>query len=148
MRRGTNDRTSAQAPRVRQVFDGIKGFSKGEGNTLASYAKGSIVFAQGEQATSLFYVHKGKLKLTALSKTGEEATVEVLGRGDVFGESCLTRQDRRITTATTLTKCSITRLTRDAVLDLLHKDPSFSEWLISHVITHRIRIEKALLDLI
>jgi hypothetical protein len=126
VRRGTNDRRSAQAPPARRVFDGTKAFSaEGDGNTLVSYTKGSIVFAQGERATSIFCLHKGKVKLTALSKTSEEATVEVLGPGDVFGEGCLVSQGRRVTTATTLTKCSITRLTRDAVFDLMHKYPSF-----------------------
>ncbi len=64
--------------------------SPGKGRTLADYAKNDTIFRQGDPADALFYIHKGKIKLTVVSKQGKEAVVALLGGGDFFGEGCLT----------------------------------------------------------
>jgi CRP-like cAMP-binding protein len=61
----------------------------GKGRTLAGYAKNHTIFLQGEPADAIFYIHKGKIKLTVVSKQGKEAVVALLGPGDFFGEGCL-----------------------------------------------------------
>jgi CRP-like cAMP-binding protein len=61
----------------------------GKGRTLAGYAKNDTIFVQGDPADAIFYIHKGKIKLTVVSKQGKEAVVALLGPGDFFGEGCL-----------------------------------------------------------
>jgi len=61
----------------------------GKGRTLADYAKNHTIFLQGDTADAVFYIHKGKVKLTVVSKQGKEAVVALLGPGDFFGEGCL-----------------------------------------------------------
>ena len=104
------------------------------------------VFAQGDKANAIFYIQKGKIKLTVVSKTGKEAVVAVLGTGDFFGEGCLAGQPLRMATATAMMDGSIMRLEKDRVIQLLHQEPAFSELLLAYMLTRTIRIEEDLVD--
>jgi CRP/FNR family cyclic AMP-dependent transcriptional regulator len=149
MRRRGKVRASTQGPPAREDFDGTKFLSEeGEGKTREIYAKGRIVFAQGDSANSIFYVQKGNINLSTVSKVGQVATIEVLGPGDLLGEGCLAGQKRRVATATTLSECSLTELARDTVVRMIKSEPDFSKWLISYLIRRRIRIEKVFLELL
>jgi hypothetical protein len=80
-----------------------------------------IIFAQGDSADAIFYIQKGKVKLTVLSKRGKEAVIAVLGPCGFFGEGCLAGQSVRMSTVTPMTDCSIMRLTRATVIETLRK---------------------------
>jgi CRP/FNR family transcriptional regulator, cyclic AMP receptor protein len=90
----------------------------GKGRTLADHGKNQQIFLQGDSADAIFYVHKGKIKLTVVSQQGKEAVVAILGGGDFFGEGCLAGQSLRMATATTMSDCSITRLEKSSVYAL------------------------------
>ena len=66
------------------------------GRGIAQFAKGQVAFSQGDPADSVFYIQKGKFKLTVLSERGKEAVVSILGPGDFFGEACMVGQMRRL----------------------------------------------------
>ena len=70
----------------------------GEGRSIAKYRRGQTIFSQGERADSVFYIQKGKVKLTVVSKQGKEAVVAILGVDEFFGEGCLAGQTMRIAT--------------------------------------------------
>jgi CRP/FNR family cyclic AMP-dependent transcriptional regulator len=118
----------------------------GEGKTIAPYEEGKVVFAQGDPATALFYIQEGKIKITVVSQAGKEAVIAVLGAGDFFGEGCLAGQQTRMATATAMTACSIMRLERNTVFVVLHQEPTFSELLLSYMLSRSIRIEEDLVD--
>ena len=99
----------------------------GKGRVVSAFEKGKIVFAQGEAANSVFYIQKGKVKLTVVSEQGKEAVIAMLGAADFFGEGCLTVQPLRMATATAMAECSIMRLEKAVVLQALHKEPAFAE---------------------
>src|SRR5438132_9438298 len=84
----------------------------GDGRTINAFDEDKVLFAQGDPANAIFYIQKGKVKLTVLSQTGKEAVIAVLGGGDFFGEGCLAGQQLRMSTATAMTACSIMRLER------------------------------------
>jgi CRP/FNR family cyclic AMP-dependent transcriptional regulator len=65
--------------------------------------KDQIVFAQGDPADAVFYIQKGKVKVTVGSQQGKEAVVAILGTNDFFGEGCLAGQALRIATVETMT---------------------------------------------
>ena len=117
-----------------------------KGRTLADYGKNDKVFLQGDPANAIFYIHKGKIKLTVVSRQGKEAVVAILGAGDFFGEGCLAGQSQRMASATTMSDCSVTRLEKAAVLRLLHDQPAFSELFLHHLLSRNIRIEEDLVD--
>ncbi len=118
--------------------------SKGRDQT--DYQKNQIVFSQGDPAHAVFYIQKGKIKLTVVSKEGKEAVVAILGFGDFFGEGCLAGQSVRMATATTMSVCSIMRLEKAGVVRLLHEQPAFSDLLLHHLLSRNIRIEEDLVD--
>jgi CRP/FNR family transcriptional regulator, cyclic AMP receptor protein len=118
----------------------------GVGRTIWPYEENIVVFSQGDLAHSLLYIQKGKVKISVLSKGGKEAVIAMLGEGDFFGEGCLAGQPLRISTAITLTECSIMRLEKATVIEMLHKEPAFSELLLAYTLSRTIRIEEDLVD--
>src|ERR1700745_94422 len=94
----------------------------GKGKTHAHYLKDHKVFSQGDPAQAIFYIQKGKVKLTVVSKQGKEAVIAILGAGDFFGEGCLAGQPLRMSTVTTITECSIVRLDKVDTVRVLHDE--------------------------
>src|SRR3984885_7468734 len=119
----------------------------GEGRTLADYKKNQKVFSQGDSADAVFYIQKGQVKLTVVSRQGKEAVVAILGSDNPFlGEGCLAGQSIRMATATTMSQCSIMRIKKAAMVRVLHDEPTFSELFLHHVLFRNIRIEEDLVD--
>jgi CRP/FNR family cyclic AMP-dependent transcriptional regulator len=116
------------------------------GRTISKYRAQQVVFSQGDVADSVFYVQKGKIKLTVVSSQGKEAVVAQLGADEFCGEGCLAGQTRRIATAIAMTECEIMRLDKAALLRVLREEPSFSEMFVSHLLARSIRIEADLVD--
>jgi len=134
-------------PKAKPPFD-PRGFlaKVGNGHTLADYKKNQVVFSQGDLADALFYIRKGKVKLTVVSKQGKEAVVGVLGLHDFFGEGCLSGQPLRMATATAMTDCQAMRLEKAETIQVLHDEPSFSELFLTYLLARNIRLEEDLVD--
>jgi len=129
------------------LFDPKKFLSvPGVGRTTWPYEENTVIFSQGEEANALLYIQKGKIKITVLSKGGKEAVIAMLGEGDFFGEGCLAGQPLRISTATAITACSIMRMEKATVVEMLHKEPAFAQLLLAYMLTRTIRIESDLVD--
>jgi CRP/FNR family cyclic AMP-dependent transcriptional regulator len=118
----------------------------GEGRTIATYRKDQIVFSQGGPADAVFYVQKGKVKITVVSEQGKEAIVAMLGASDFLGEGCLAGQPKRIATVKAITECVIVRLEKAAIIRVIHEEPAFSEMFIAHLLARNIRVEEDLID--
>jgi len=116
------------------------------GRTISKYRAQQVVFSQGDVADSVFYVQRGKIKLTVVSSQGKEAVVALLGADEFCGEGCLAGQTRRIATAIAMTECEIMRLDKAALLRVLREEPSFSEMFVSHLLARSIRVEADLVD--
>jgi CRP/FNR family transcriptional regulator, cyclic AMP receptor protein len=109
-------------------------------------ATGAVVFAQGAQANSVFYVQEGGVKLSVLSSAGKEAVVAMLGPGDFFGEGSLAGQPLRMGTATAVMRTALLRVPKRDMVRMLHEHPEFSDRFIAHMLTRNIRIEEDLVD--
>jgi CRP/FNR family transcriptional regulator, cyclic AMP receptor protein len=118
----------------------------GKGKTLLEYRKRKTVFAQGDSADAVFYVQKGRVKLSVASAQGKEAVIAIMGPGDFLGEGCLAGQPLRLATATSLTECSLVRVEKKAVVQLLHTQSAFSEFFISYLLGRNLRIQEDLID--
>jgi CRP-like cAMP-binding protein len=118
----------------------------GKGRTRADYSKNQRVFSQGDEADAIFYIQKGKVKLTVISRQGKEAVIALLGANDFFGEGCLAGQARRMASATSMSECSIMRLKKEDVIPVLHAQPAFTELFLHYVLSRNIRIEEDLVD--
>jgi CRP/FNR family transcriptional regulator, cyclic AMP receptor protein len=118
----------------------------GDGKTMFTYLKNEVVFSQGDSADAVFYIQKGNVKLTVISKQGKEAVIAMLGPGCFFGEGCLNGHPLRIATAETIDGCEITRVEKATMIATIHDKAGFSEMFMSHLLTRNGRIEEDLID--
>ena len=133
--------------RRRPSFDPKSFLAKvGEGRSIGKYRKDEILFAQGDPADAVFYIQKGKVKITVVSEQGKEAVVAVLGADEFVGEGCLAGQAQRIASVATMTDAVIMRLEKAAVVNVIHQEPAFSEMFIAHLLARAIRVEADLVD--
>jgi CRP/FNR family transcriptional regulator, cyclic AMP receptor protein len=118
----------------------------GAGKTILEFRKNQNVFAQGDIADTVFYIQKGKIKLTVVSDQGKEAVVAILEPGQFFGEGCMNGHKLRISTTTAMDDSLITCIAKDAMLSALHDEPQFSEVFMAYLLTRNSRIEEDLID--
>jgi CRP-like cAMP-binding protein len=118
----------------------------GEGRKILSVEKKQVIFAQGDGADSIFYVQKGRVRLTVVSQAGKEATIAIVGEGNFFGEGALAGQLLRMGSAAAMTDCEILRVDKKTMIDALHREPSFSEMFVAYLLARNIRYEEDLVD--
>jgi CRP/FNR family transcriptional regulator, cyclic AMP receptor protein len=116
------------------------------GRTIAAFPKKRTIFVQGDPSDAVFYIQKGKVKLTVLSKTGKEATIGILSEGDFFGEGCLAGQPLRMCSATAMTDCSLMRINKKSMIAVIHSERAFSDMFVAYLLTRNIRYEEDLVD--
>jgi CRP-like cAMP-binding protein len=118
----------------------------GDGRRNLTFAKNKGIFAQGDLADSVFYIQKGKVKLTVVSPDGREATLGLLDMENFFGEGALAGQSLRMGSAWAMTDCEIQRIDKKAMIDALHCESSFSELFVTYLLGRNIRYEEDLVD--
>jgi CRP-like cAMP-binding protein len=116
------------------------------GRKIVAFAKKRTIFVQGDPSDAVFYVQKGKVKLTVLSQIGKEATIAILNEGDFFGEGCLTGQPLRLCSATAISDCSVMRIDKKSMVEVLHREHEFSDMFVAFLLTRNIRYEEDLVD--
>jgi CRP/FNR family transcriptional regulator, cyclic AMP receptor protein len=135
------------ATKRRRSFDTKSFLARvGEGQSIGKYRKGQIVFSQGDAGDAVFYIQKGKAKVTVVSEQGKEAVIAILGTDEFFGEGCLAGQVQRIATVTAMADSVIARLEKSAIIQVIHQEPKFSEMFIAHLLGRAIRVEADLVD--
>jgi len=138
---------AARAPQPTLPFDPKTFLTRvSEGKSVASYRRKHVIFAQGDPADAVFYLQKGRVKLTVVSKQGKEAIVALLGADEFFGEGCLAGQPIRMSTATATEDATVLRLRKKAMVRLLHTDARFSELFTTYLLSRNIRFEEDLVD--
>jgi CRP/FNR family transcriptional regulator, cyclic AMP receptor protein len=114
--------------------------------TLSKYNENQIVYAQGDPADSVFYIHRGEVKVTVVSKLGKEAIVAIRGPDEFCGEGAMTGTPLRLATATTMSTCEILRLETGTIVRLLHENQEFADYFLAHLLTRTARVEADLVD--
>src|SRR5580704_7544757 len=118
----------------------------GEGRKIVALPKKRRIFTQGEQADAVFYVQKGKVRLTVVSNSGKEATIGIVSEGNFFGEGSLAGQLVRMGSAVSLTDCQILRVEKKAMLAALHREHTLSDMFVAYLLARNIRYEEDLVD--
>src|ERR1700730_14558288 len=135
------------AKKAKKFFDADVFLATADGGrTVSQYEKGVPVFAQGQPADAVFYIQKGKVKLTVTSDHGKEAVLAILETGDFFGEGCLIGQPLRLAAATAMTESSIMRVEKPAMIRIFRTEVSFAEKFMAHLVTRNSRVEADLVD--
>jgi len=118
----------------------------GAGRKIVTVPKKQTIYAQGVMADAVFYIQKGEVRLTVVSKTGKEATIGILSEGNFFGEGALAGQILRMGSATAITNCELLRIDKKAMIDALHREHAFSDMFVSYLLARNIRYEEDLVD--
>jgi CRP-like cAMP-binding protein len=116
------------------------------GRKIVAFSRKQTFFAQGDSSDAVFYIREGKVRLTVVSEIGKEATIGVLNEGDFFGEGCLTGQSVRLCSATALTNCSVMKIDKKSMMEVLHREQAFSDMFVAHLLARNIRYEEDLVD--
>lgn len=129
-------------------FDPQNFLSKvGTGRTNATYKNKQSIFSQGEVADSIFYIQKGKVKLSVISEHGKEAVVAILNKNEFFGEGCLAGgQKTRLATATAVEACDVMRLDKSTMVLALHTEPALADLFMKYLLERTVRVEEDLVD--
>jgi CRP/FNR family cyclic AMP-dependent transcriptional regulator len=120
--------------------------SAGVDKKVKHFKKAEIIFSQGSPAESVIYIQEGAVKLTALSASGKEAIIAVLGPGDFFGEGCMAGQPVRVGNATAIVPSTVLTIEKNEMVQVLHEQHALSDLFINFVLTRNIRIEEDLID--
>jgi len=118
----------------------------GEGRKVVVFPKKQTIFTQGDAADAVFYIQEGEVRLTAVSKTGKEATLGILREGDFFGEGSLAGQPLRMGSATAMTDCELLRIDKKAMVLALHREHKFSDLFVAYLLARNVRYEEDLVD--
>jgi CRP-like cAMP-binding protein len=135
------------ASRAKLTFDAKAMLAAvGQGSATRDYQKAQPIFSQGDRADSVFFVQRGKVKVTVLSRQGKQAVIALLEPGDFFGEGCLAGQPLRMATAVAMTESSIVRLPKQTMIRAMQRDGVFSEMFTTYLLSRNIRMEEDLVD--
>jgi len=119
----------------------------GVGRTIHLYNPRQSIFGQGEPADAVFFLQKGRVKLSVVSEQGKEATIAFLDHGDFLGEGCVASdQPLRMVSATAITRCCVLRIEKDQLLRTLHAEHEFSDLFVAYVIDRHNRTQADLID--
>jgi CRP-like cAMP-binding protein len=116
------------------------------GRDIFKHSKKAVIFAQGDDADAVFYIKKGKVKVSVLSDQGNEAIVALLGENEFIGEGCLIGQPKRLATASAMTECETMRVSKAEIQRVLRDEPTFSQMFVSHILERNARVEEDLVD--
>jgi CRP/FNR family cyclic AMP-dependent transcriptional regulator len=116
------------------------------GRKIEAFPKKQTIFAQGDPSDAVFYIREGKVRLTVVSEVGKEATIGILNQGDFLGEGCLTGQHLRLCSAIAMTDCSVMKIEKKSMVEVLHRQQAFSDMFVAYLLTRNVRYEEDLVD--
>jgi CRP/FNR family cyclic AMP-dependent transcriptional regulator len=120
--------------------------SGGAARKLVEYRRSQKVYSQGDPATDVMYLQKGKMKVSVVNSVGKEAVVAILGPGAFFGEGSMAGQSVRTGTATAITPATVLVIEKKELSRVLHAEHAFAERFMSYMLSRNIQIEEDLID--
>ena len=141
-------RTFVEVPKNVEQFQPEVFLSQpGIGRAIVEVAKNKKIFSQGEIGEAVYYIQKGRAKLSVVSREGKEATISLFGPGDFIGEDCIAGiQSKRMASATAMTGCTILRIERKEMMRVIHEEHVFSDVFVAYLLARNTRIQADLVD--
>lgn len=130
------------------AFDPANFLAKaGSGRRIVEVKNKQTIFAQGEPADSVFYIQKGRVKLSVLSARGKEAVLALLNPGEFLGEDSIPAPNTlRVATATAVTACTLMKVGRREMVRVIRDERAFSEMFVAFLLARTMRIQEDLVD--
>jgi CRP-like cAMP-binding protein len=121
--------------------------SAGLGRRIMQLAPKQVFFSQGDTADSVFYLQKGRAKVTVVSNTGKEATITLLSESDFVGEEALTAvPGLRLSTAVAMTTCNVLKISRAEMIRVMHEEHKLSDLFLKFLLARSMRVQADLVD--
>jgi CRP/FNR family transcriptional regulator, cyclic AMP receptor protein len=121
--------------------------STGVGRKVVELKPKRPLFVQGNNCDSIFYIQKGRVKLTVVSQAGKEATITLLCAGDFVGEEAIAAvAGLRLASATAITACTILKISRDEMIRVMHREHTFSDLFLAFLLARSMRTQADLVD--
>ena len=121
--------------------------SAGLGRRIVQLTPKQAFFSQGDTADSVFYLQKGRAKVTVVSQTGKEATITLVSTGEFVGEGALAAvAGLRLSTATAITACTALKIRREEMIRVMHDEHDFSDLFLKFLLERSMRIQADLVD--
>ena len=118
-----------------------------KGKSVHEFRNKQRIFSQGDAADSVFYLQKGKVKLTVVSRRGQEAVIGMVEAGQFFGESSLVAGHLlRMASSASIGHSTILRFEKATIVRLLHEDAKFADCFVSYTLARTVRVEEDLVD--
>src|SRR6185437_3310669 len=119
----------------------------GVGRAIVHLNNKEQAFSQGDPADSVFYIQSGRIRLSVVAKTGKEATIALLSKGEFCGEGCiLSSQPVRVATASAITPCVLLKIYRKEMIRALHQEHALSDIFVAHLLARNARVQEDLVD--
>lgn len=119
----------------------------GAGRTLQQYKKKEVIFSQGDTADAIYFIQKGRIRLSLVSKSGKEATLALMAAGDFLGEECVAAsQPMRFTTATAISECTLLKIKKRTMISVLKTEHALSELFVSFLLARNAHFQEDLTD--
>jgi len=141
-------KTAGAQIRKQRAFNPEEFLAKtGIGREIIELKKKNTIFSQGDAADAIYYIQKGKVRLTVVSSRGKEATIALVSAGNFVGEECIAAiQPLRLATAAAITPCTILKISRKEMVRVLDAEKAFSEVFVAYLLARNVRIQEDLID--
>ena len=145
---GAQEEACAMADLKKPAFDAARFLTiAGTGRHTVRLAPKQPFFSQGDPADSIFYLQKGRARVTVVSQAGKEATIALVCAGDFVGEESLaSASELRLATATAVTACTAFKIARDQMVRAMHEEHDFSDLFLKFLLARSMRIQADLVD--
>ncbi len=121
--------------------------NSGLGRTIIELKPKQTFFCQGDPADSVYYLQKGRAKVTVVSQRGKEATITLLSATDFVGEESLAAiAGLRMATATAVNTCTVLKVSRNEMVRVMHDEPAFADLFLKFLLTRSMRTQADLVD--
>jgi CRP/FNR family transcriptional regulator, cyclic AMP receptor protein len=121
--------------------------SSGEGRTIVELKNKETAYCQGDPADSVYYIQKGRIKISVLSMNGKEAILALLTAGEFFGESSIAMPiTHRQNTAQAVNACTLLRIDKKAMRIIIHQEHAFADRFVDFLLESSSRIQEDLVD--
>lgn len=120
--------------------------TRGKGVKVVTFVRKQAIFAQGDTASTVFYIQKGRVRLTVVSKFGKEVTLSILSEGEFFGDGGLAGQPLRMGSANALVDCELLQIDKKTMMLALHRERILSDRYVAYLLARNIRYHEALVD--
>jgi CRP/FNR family transcriptional regulator, cyclic AMP receptor protein len=120
--------------------------TKGAGRTISTYKAKSYIFRQGAECDAVFYILKGLVDLSVVSKQGKERVVGQLGPSGFIGEGCLAGHPLYLASARASTEATVVRIETTTLRGALNEHPELAKRFMAFLLLRNSQVEADLID--